>query len=312
MSDYYDLVVIGAGPAGLTAAIYGCRAGLSVLVIEKNAAGGQMLLTGNIENWPGTALITGHELSEQIRAQAEAFGAKFKSGEVESLSSAEGTERLITTADGSVTARAVIVATGAYHKSLGCPGGQEFHGRGISYCAICDAGFFRNQEVAVVGGGNTALEQAMYLTNHASKVHLIHRRNKFRADKMVQDRLEKFPKIQKVMDTVVDAIHGTDEVESVKVRHLPTGSVQNLAVNGVFLFVGSAPNSEFLPPEVLRAPGGWVSTDRSLQTSWPGVFAAGDVRDTELRQIVTATGDGALAAMNVYRYLEGDLESSHE
>jgi thioredoxin reductase (NADPH) len=304
MTEKYDLVIIGAGPAGLTAAVYGCRAGLKVLVVEKNVAGGQMRLTGNIENWPGTKLITGDELSDNMKAQAQAFGAHFLEGQVESLSHGEGMERIVSIGSESIVARAIIVASGAYHKGLTCPGGEEFHGRGISYCAVCDAGFFRGQEVAVVGGGNTALEQAMFLTNHVSKVHLIHRRNQFRADKMVQDRLEKNPKIEKVLDHVVDEIKGTDEVKAVKVRHLPTGQTKDIDVSGVFLFVGNAPHSEFLPPEVAKTPGGWIVTDGDLQTTWPGVFAAGDVRDTPLRQIVTAAGDGALAAMNVYRYLE--------
>jgi thioredoxin reductase (NADPH) len=307
----YDLVIIGAGPAGLTAAIYGCRAGLKVLVLEKNAAGGQMRLTGDIENWPGAELTNGDELSEKMRSHAEHFGAEFLDAQVEALtdSSLEGRIplRLIKTSNGDMQAKTVIIATGAYHRDPGYCGSKEFHGRGVSYCAICDAGFFRNQTVAVVGGGNTALEQAMYLTNFVSEVYLIHRRDKFRADRLVQERLSRYPKIKLVLNSLVTSIEGGDEVERVKVQNKVTGETTELKVAGVFLFVGHNPHSEFLPPEVSKAEGGWVMTDASLQTTMPGVFAAGDVRDTDLRQIVTAAGDGARAAMNAYRYIEERL-----
>ncbi|MDR1308774.1 MAG: FAD-dependent oxidoreductase [Deltaproteobacteria bacterium] len=303
----YDLIIIGAGPAGLTAAMYGRRAGLSVLVLEQTVAGGQMRLTGDIENWPGLSVTTGDELSEAMRAQSESFGAEFREAMVSGLvpaSEASGPDHAVKVLGPDLTAPAIIVASGAYHRSLDCPGAKDFHGRGVSFCAICDGGFFRNQEVAVVGGGNTALEQAMYLTNHASRVHLVHRRDGYRADRLVQDRLAKNPKIETHLGYEVVAIEGKDEVERLRLRHAMSGREKSLEVPGVFLFVGSAPYSDFLPEAIRKAPGGWVITDRSLQTSVGGIFAAGDVRDTDLRQIVTAAGDGALAAMNAYHYLE--------
>ena len=304
----HELIIIGAGPAGLTAAVYGVRAGLGVLVLEKTVAGGQMRLTGDIENWPGDSLTTGDELSERLREWAEKAGASFDEGEAESMAEGPDGTRIISLAGGGeLSAKAVVVASGAYHKPLGCPGVDSFHGRGVSYCAVCDGGFFRGKEVAVVGGGNTALESALYLTNHASRVHLIHRRDKFRADRVLQDRVPGHPKIGLLMDSVVEAVEGTDTVSGVRLRNVKTGEASELAVNGVFLFVGNAPHSDFLPPQVERTPGGWVVTDRDLQTTWPGVFAAGDVRDTPLRQIVTAAGDGALAAMSAYRHIEGVL-----
>jgi thioredoxin reductase (NADPH) len=304
----HDLAIIGAGPAGLTAAVYGLRAGLEVLLLEKTVAGGQMRLTGEIENWPGDPLATGDDLSERMREWAEKAGVAFEDGEVESMAEGpDGTRTIGLIGGGELSAKAVIVASGAYHKPLGCPGVDSFHGRGVSYCAVCDGGFFRGKEVAVVGGGNTALESAIYLTSHAARVHLIHRRGQFRADRVLQDRLAAHPKIGLLMDRVVDEVEGGDSVSGVRLRNVKTGETERLPVSGVFLFVGNAPHSEFLPPQVERIEGGWVVTDRNLQTTWPGVFAAGDVRDTPLRQIVTAAGDGALAAMSAYRYLEGVL-----
>ncbi|MDR2455799.1 MAG: thioredoxin-disulfide reductase [Deltaproteobacteria bacterium] len=303
----HDLIIIGAGPAGLTAAVYARRSGLNALVLEMGLPGGQMRLSGDIENWPGTELISGEDLSEKMRAQAASFGALFQDAEVESVeASSDGLKEVKTTA-GDFKAKAVLVATGAYHKHLDDAIHDKYYGRGLSYCAVCDGGFFRGQDVAVVGGGNTALESAMFLTNHAKKIYLIHRRDKFRADQVVIDRLSAHPKIELVMDHVVDGVKGQDEVEAVVLKHAKTGELKEIPVTGLFLFVGTAPHSGFLPQEVERIDGGWVKTDRHLQTTMPGLFAAGDVRDTDLRQIVTAAADGALAAMCIYRYIEGTL-----
>ncbi|MDR1546023.1 MAG: FAD-dependent oxidoreductase [Deltaproteobacteria bacterium] len=310
----HDLIVLGGGPAGLTAALYGRRAGLDVLVVEMNVCGGQMRLTSNVENWPGSALISGEELSEKMREQAASFGVQFLGAQVEGLQvgpppskgpAGAGGPKIVKTSEGDLEAYAVVVATGAVHRSLECPGAEKFNGRGVSFCAVCDAGFFRGQEVAVVGGGNAALEQAMYLTGYCAKVSLVHRRDQFRADGLIQRRLADFPQITPVMSSVVTAIEGTDEVELLRLRRVDTGAESELPVTGVFVFVGVAPNSGFLPPEVKRTEGGWVICDEHLETSCRGVYAAGDVRDTDLRQIVSAAGDGARAAMNAYRQIQG-------
>jgi thioredoxin reductase (NADPH) len=303
----HEVIIIGAGPAGLTAAMYGCRAGLSVLVLEQMIAGGQMRLTGDIENWPGVGVITGEELSEAMHNQALSFGAEFMNAMVESLvpSPGAGKGHTVKIHGQELEATAVIVATGAYHRNLDLPKAKQLAGRGVSFCAICDGGFYRKKEVAVVGGGNAALEQAMYLTNHASKVHLIHRRDEFRAHRMVQDRLVKNPKIETHLNNEVLDINGEDAVEGIIIKNKKSGEIKTLEVPGVFMFIGNAPHSDFLPDEIKKAPGGWVLTDKNLETSVAGIFAAGDVRDTQLRQIVTAVADGAVAAMSAYAYLQG-------
>ena len=303
-----ELVIIGAGPAGLTAAMYGCRAGLSVLVLERTIAGGQMRLTGDIENWPGLGVTTGEELSESMHNQARAFGADFLDTMVTGLEIAgEGSEgwHTIKTGGEDIKAQAIIVATVAYHKNLDSDKARAMAGRGVRFCAICDGGFYRGKEVAVVGGGNSALEQAMYLTNHASKVHVIHRRDEFRADGLVRDRLAKNPKIVTHLSHEVADFLGTDDVQGLTIKDKKTGKITELNTPGVFMFIGNAPHTEFLPETIEKAEGGWLVTDTVLMTNVPGIFAAGDVRDTPLRQIVTAAADGALAAMSAYEYLQG-------
>ncbi|MDR2386647.1 MAG: FAD-dependent oxidoreductase, partial [Deltaproteobacteria bacterium] len=225
----YELIIIGAGPAGLTAAVYGRRAGLSVLVLEQSMVGGQMRLTGEIENWPGLVVTTGEELSEAMHNQAKALGADFKEAQVSGLEldqNGSGSGHLVKTKAGDWPAPALILATGAYHKNLDSDKARALAGRGISFCAICDGGFYRGQEVAVVGGGNAALEQAMYLTNHASKVHLIHRRDEFRAQRLVQDRLDKHPKIQKHLSHEICDLKGQDSLEGLVLKDNKTGATK--------------------------------------------------------------------------------------
>lgn len=303
----HELIIIGAGPAGLTAAIYARRAGLDVLLLEKGLGGGQILNTSDVENWPGQKHIKGVDLGAAFRTHAEHLGCAFQKTIVNQL--IPGTDcHVVSTQSGEYQANAVIIASGATHRRLGCAGEKEFIGAGIGYCAVCDAPFYEGEEIAVVGGGNTAVEEAVYLSHFASKVYLIHRRDRFRADKAAIDRAACNPKIVMVMDSVVESINGSDLVESVTVNNVRTGETSSLAVAGIFLFVGVEPNTAFLNDALERTEGGWIKTDAHMRSSVPGVFAAGDVRETPLRQIVTAAGDGAVAAMAAYHWIE-DLKS---
>ena len=298
----HELIIIGAGPAGLTAAIYARRAGLDVLLLEKGLGGGQILNTSDIENWPGLKNVKGTELGAAFREHAEHLGCVFKKTSVQKL--APGDEgHVVATQGGEYVADAVIVASGATHRRLGCAGEREFAGVGIGYCAVCDAPFYEGEEIAVVGGGNTAVEEAAYLARFASKVTLIHRRDRFRADKAAIDRALANPKIAMMTDTVVESINGGDMVEGLTVRNVQSGTMREIPVAGVFLFVGVEPNIAFLGDGFDRAEGGWLKTDERMGTSVPGVFAAGDVRESPLRQIVTAAGDGAVAAMSAYHWV---------
>ena len=298
-----ELVILGAGPAGLTAAIYGKRAGLDTLLIERGLPGGQIATTADVENWPGITKISGMDLAQSLYDHAAHFEAELRATELLGLD-VDGDTKIIRTEKGDIEAKAVIIAVGARHKPLGCPGEAEFSGKGVSYCAVCDAAFYRNEEVAVIGGGNTAVEEAEYLTRFASKVYLVHRREELRADRMVADRVLANPKIVPVWNSVVERIEGGAGVDKVVIKNTKTNAVSELAVTGVFIFVGTLPNTSFLGSVVHMTPDGWITTkDENMQTSVPGIFAAGDVRDTELRQMVTAAADGARAAMAAYRYI---------
>ena len=306
----YDLVIIGAGPAGLTAAIYGRRAGLSVLVVEKESHGGQLQLTDAIENWPGTRHINGFELGTNFQEHARDLGTEFLSATVEKLR-AEHDRRFVTTSAGELEAGAVIIATGARFSHLGIPGEAEFTGRGVSYCAVCDGPFYRGREVAVIGGGNTAVEEAEYLCAFADKVYLVHRRGEFRAGRYVVEKALAHPKIVPVLHQVATAVRGdASGVTALDIKDVRDGDEKTLDVAGVFIFVGTVPHSGFLGGFLETEAGGWITTNRHLATSRPGVFAAGDVRDTDLRQVITAAADGARAAMSAYHFLnEWDLIS---
>ncbi|WP_300906817.1 thioredoxin-disulfide reductase [uncultured Desulfovibrio sp.] len=297
-----ELVIIGAGPAGLTAAIYGKRAGLDVLVLEKGKPGGQILITSEIENWPGAITASGAGLADSFRAHAEHFKAEFRTATVTKLRPAGG-KTIVETDQGEIEAKALIIATGANFRKQGCPGEKEFTGKGVSYCAVCDAAFFEELEVAVIGGGNTAVEEACYLTQFADKVYIVHRRDQFRADKLVVERALKNPKIVPIWDSVLEAIEGDGLVERMLLKNVKSGAKSVVPVNGVFIFIGTLPNAAFLGDAVQTTENGWIITDENMKTSTPGIFAAGDVRDTALRQVVTAAGDGARAAMSAYAYL---------
>ena len=317
-----ELVIIGAGPAGLTAAIYGRRSGLDVLILEKGIPGGQINTTDEIENWPGVQHASGPELGEMFRKHAEKFKPEFRESEVQGIELKDG-KKIVITDKGSIEAAAVLLATGASFRKQGCPGEAEFTGRGVSYCAVCDGAFFEDQEVAVIGGGNTAVEEGVYLTQFASKVYIIHRRDSFRADKVAVERALGDPKVQPIWDSVVEEIRGTEMVETLLLKNVKTGELSELPVSGVFVFIGNEPNVGFLKPlidsGVLKtARGGWIKVNDRMETSIEGVFAAGDLIDKYLRQVVTATGDGATAAMAAYAYiseqvhLEGKLLEPEE
>jgi thioredoxin reductase (NADPH) len=297
-----EVVIIGGGPAGLTAAIYGKRAGLDLVVLEKGSFGGQIIITNEVENWPGTQHTTGNDLAKSFHDHAEHLGCEFRKATVREI--IPGNDRhVVATNVGDIAAKSVIIATGATFRRLGCTGETEFTGAGVSYCAVCDGAFFTDQDVAVIGGGNTAVEEACYLTRFASKVYIVHRRDEFRADRLVCERAACSEKIVPVWNSVAESINGTDMVESLTVKNVETGELRDIPLAGVFVFVGTVPTVSFLNGLLERAEGGWIKTDARMQTSVPGIFAAGDVRDTPLRQVVTAAGDGAHAAMAAHHWI---------
>jgi thioredoxin reductase (NADPH) len=303
MESKYDLVIIGAGPAGLAAAQYGARANLRTLVLEELAPGGLTLVIDKLENYPGILEpVSGYDLAQTMEKQAEGFGAEFRSASVESMEKRGGGFTVATT-EGSFEAEAVIVATGAKHRKLGIPGEERLVGRGVSYCATCDGPFFKGKRILVVGGGDSACDEAMYLSNLSDKVTMIHRKDRFRAQKALAERVISNPRIQVAFDTVAEEILGANKVESVRLRNLATGSVEERGFEAVFVFVGSDPATGVVPASVLDE-NGYISTDERMETSIPGLFAAGDVRVSPFRQVITACSDGAVAAHAASQYID--------
>jgi len=306
----FDVLIIGAGPAGLTAGLYVSRAGWRAGCLERLSPGGQAALTSRVENYPGLEEpVSGFELCRRMEAQARQFGLELVQDEAESVLPGEG-GLVVKTAGGSFGAGAVIVASGARPRELGVPGERELRGKGVSYCATCDGPFFRDQAVAVIGGGDSALEEAVFLARLCRRVYVVHRRDEFRAVKVLVERALNEKRILPVTSSTVTRIVGTETVEAVEVRNVQTGKVDRLEVAGVFLYVGLLPNSEFLAGQVVRDDAGYVITDDEMLTSTPAVFAAGDVRKKSLRQISTAVGDGAIAAMSAVRHLQS-LQAGH-
>ena len=302
MAEARELVIIGAGPAGLTAALYGRRAGLDTLVLEQGTTGGQVNNTSEIENYPGILHSGGAELGEKMRDHALKFGAEIRRSDSNKVELRDG-RKFIVTPKGEIEAKAVIIATGSHFRRLGCEGEAEHIGQGVSFCAVCDGMFFEGYEIAVVGGGNTAVEEADYLTKFASKVYIIHRRNEFRAVQAVVDHALANPKIVPVYDSVVEKIEGVGMVESITLRNVKTNEKSELPVAGVFMFVGQSPESECVKGIVETDSNGWIITDDKMKTSIDGIFAAGDVRKKYLRQVITAASDGAIAAMAASDYI---------
>lgn len=300
-----DIAIIGGGPAGLTAGMYAARSRLQVVLLEKLAPGGQVLTTHWVENYPGFPEgVSGSGLMQAMRLQAEKSGMVLQRRDVSGVELSGGT-KLIHTATGTLEARTVILCTGAQPRKLEVPGERPYTGKGVSYCATCDGPFFEDLPIVVVGGGDTAVEESLYLTKFGSVVHLVHRRDQLRATKLLQERLLANPKVKVVLDTVVTAIEGSDLVDGVRLRNVKTGQESQLAANGVFVFVGTLPVTGFLKGQLELDQGGFIVTDRNMATSLPGVFAAGDVTAKLFRQISTAVGEGAAAEFSAEKYLSG-------
>ena len=300
-----EILIAGAGPAGLTAGIYASRAGHRTLVLEKAFAGGQMALTSEVQNYPGFAEpVSGMSLAETMKQQATRFGCEVLNAEATGIATTSAGFEVLTTA-GPVAAAAVIICSGVKPKLLGVPGEKELSGRGVSYCAVCDGPLFRGREVAVVGGGDSALDEALYLAGICSRVHIIHRRDEFRAVRVAQDRVRARDNVDLHLSSVVTAITGTARLESLEMASTKDGSRSSLPVAGLFIYVGSVPNTQWCRGVVKLDDSGFVICDERLGTGIPGVFAAGDIRVSRLRQIATAVGDGALAAMMAHEYLLG-------
>jgi thioredoxin reductase (NADPH) len=300
-----EILAVGGGPAGLTAGIYAARSGHKVIVLEKAFAGGQMALTSEVENYPGfSEPVGGMLLAQTMEQQATRFGCEMLNAEATGIAAATHGFELATTA-GPVAAAAVIVCSGVKPKLLGVPGETELTGRGVSYCAVCDGPLFKGKEVAVIGGGDSALDEAIYLTNIASRVHVIHRRDEFRACRFAQQRLRARSNVDYHLSCTVTSFDGTQRLAGLTVKDLKDESNYSLPVSGAFIYVGWLPNTGWCSSLLELDSSGNIKTDDRLHTNVPGVFAAGDVRNTHLRQVATAVGDGALAAMSAHDYLIG-------
>lgn len=303
MERSYQLIIVGGGPAGLSAGIYAARSKLNTVLIEKAGLGGRILNAEKVENYPGFPQgIAGAELGSLMAQQAEKYSLPVVMAEVQGIEIRDK-ERIVNTSEGQYRAKAVILGGGTEHSKLGVPGEVEFLGRGVSYCAMCDGAFFRDEVVAVVGGGNVALNDALFLPRFASRVIVIHRRDQLRATKVLQDRAFAQPKIEFIWDTVVDSIKGDSQVRELRIRNVKTGKESSLKVSGVFVAVGLRPNTDYLKGLLALDDGGFIPVSGRMETEVPGIFAAGDIRAGSIRQVVAAAGDGATAAIAAERYL---------
>ncbi|MEW6594299.1 MAG: thioredoxin-disulfide reductase [Thermodesulfobacteriota bacterium] len=301
----HDLVIIGGGPGGLTAGIYAMRAAMHAILLEKGVAGGQLNNTDIVENWPGTEKITGAALAEQMAAHAASYHLPTRAAGVTELE--PGLEFHTVRLEGGeeLRAYAVILATGGSPRKLGIPGEEEYYGRGVSYCAVCDGFFFRDKTVVVVGGGDSALEEALYLAKITKKVYIVHRRDAFRAGMILQKRTKAEPRIEVILDTVAtEILAGEEGVNGVRLQNTKTGENRKLATDGVFIFIGFAPNNTLVPAGTKMNANGFVVTDEKCETNIPGLFAVGDLREKYVKQIVTAAADGCVAAQAAAHYVE--------
>lgn len=298
-----DVIIIGSGPGGMTAALYAARSDLSVLVIERGAPGGQLMNTADVENYPGVGLVTGPDLAMSMYENSSNFGAEHAYGNVISIED-HGAVKKVICDDATYEAKAVIIASGSDHRKIGIPGEEEYSGRGVSYCAVCDGAFFKDRHLVVIGGGDSAVEEGLYLTQFASRVTIVHRRDELRAQKILQERAFKNEKIDFQWNKVPVAIEGDDvKVQSVQLKDTQTGEVENFLADGVFIYIGLDPLTEFAKDLSITNEEGWIQTNNHMETRLPGIYAIGDVRDTVLRQIATAVGDGSIAGQEVYKYI---------
>lgn len=302
----FDVVILGGGPAGFSAAIYAARGAVSTAIVDVNMLGGQPSNYLELENYPGFQLVGGYDLMEKFEEHADKFGVKkFPMQEIEKVDLAQ---KKIYTKEYEFSAKSIIIATGAQPQKLGVLGEKEFVGRGVSYCAVCDGAFYKDKAVAVVGGGNSAIEEAMYLTKFAKKVYVIHRRDKLRADKIIQERAFKNQKIEFIWNSIVFEIQGENTVKSILLKDTQTDKISKLDVDGIFPYIGISPNTELFSGQLNQDKYGFIITDTTMATSVDGVYAIGDVRNTPLRQVVTAASDGAIGATYALRYIEQTKE----
>ncbi len=297
--EEYDTIIIGAGPAGLTAAIYSSREGQKTLLLDKAVPGGQIYLSSIVENYPGVKSTSGAALISTMVGQATSFGTKIK--QFEEVKEANLKEKIIKTDRGEYKSKSIIIATGNRWRKLNVPGEEELLGKGVSYCATCDGPFFKNQEVAVIGGGDSAIEEGLHLTKFANKVYIIHRRNELRASKRLQDLAFSNPKIEFIWNSEVSSINGNANVESITLKNNNSNEETSLALSGAFIFIGMLPNSEIFKGQLETDPRGYILTGEWMQTKIPGVYAAGDVRHSPLKQVTTATSDGTVSAVSASR-----------
>ncbi len=300
----YDCIIIGAGPAGMTAALYAARANLKTLLLERGIPGGQMNNTAEVENYPGFDSILGPDLALKMYDSINQFGVEHGYGNVVEVKDHQDYKEVITD-DASYEAKVVIIATGCEHRNLEVPGEAEYSGRGVSYCAVCDGAFFRNKKLIVIGGGDSAVEEAIYLTQFADEVKIVHRRDALRAQKIIQDRAFANEKISFIWDSVVEEIKGDDQkVTGVQIKNVKTGETYEEAADGVFIYVGLIPLTQAFTSLGITDDAGWIVTDERMQTKIPGLLACGDARQKHLRQITTAVGDGGIAGQQAYQYIE--------
>jgi thioredoxin reductase (NADPH) len=301
----WDVLIIGGGPAGLAAALYSARAMRSTLVLERELPGGQIATTSEVEDYPGIELTTGPELSLLMMQHAQKFGAEVSIGdEVVEVDFAKSPKEVRTSDGRTIRGRAVIIATGAAPRTLGVPGEDALRGQGVSYCAVCDGPFFRDRHVAVVGGGDAAFDEALYLTKYASKVTIVHRRDEFRAQRLLVDRARNNPKVEFLTSTIVETVNGEGAVRSVTLKNLKTNEVYDLPLGGLFVYVGNIPNTGMFGDGIEVDENGFIQVDETMATGCPGVYVAGDVRKNPLKQVVTAAADGSIAALTADKYLD--------